>query len=140
MFLWWSPDTNMSLNWPISAILVFASTEPQTGRYGCLLLVQRGFKRDPQGHRLQRNKQRRLIPLWRRSVILSANLRDHVADVSCFNLAWSCGLRRVLPVPTYTHFIRGHSPSHITAPHTFSKAFSKTCIIRSDPHHYTSGR
>lgn len=42
--------------------------------------------------------------------------------------------------PTYTHFIQGHGPGHITVPHTFSKAFSKKCIIQSDPHHYTSGR
>lgn len=44
------------------------------------------------------------------------------------------------PIGTYTHFIQGHGPSYITVPHTFSKAFSKTCIIQSDPHHYTSGR
>lgn len=44
------------------------------------------------------------------------------------------------PTGTYTQFIRGHGPSYITVPHTFSTAFSKKCIIRSDPHHYTSRR
>lgn len=122
MFLWWSPDTNMSLNWPISvsAVLVLAST-PCTTRF-------------------QKGSTRASTTTKQRSVIPSTNLRDYVAHFSCFNLAWSCGFRIVLPVPRYTHFIQGHGPSHITVPPTFSKAFSKTCIIQSDPHHYTSGR